>query len=295
MTAVELAGVVDGLDEAAYHAHPALSASGAKRLLHCPAAFQWERQHGRPPKREFDLGHAVHAALLGVGMDVVIVQKTTKDKTRVDADNYQTVSAQQHRDEIRAEGKVPLLRSELEQVASMAAAVRANRDALAVLDRPGKAEQSIFWHDWTYGIDRRARCDWLPEPDSDGRLVIGDLKTAADASPEGFAKAAFNYGYDVQATYYTDAAQAVGLAQDVVFRLIVVEKDPPHLTAVYELDALALRIGRRRTDKALATFAECTSSGVWPGYPAGVQLIGAPPWIARQWDEAGPWEPDPAF
>jgi hypothetical protein len=274
-------GVYTGYPEAEYHRHPALSASGAKKLLppSCPAIFKWERDNGQPSKRAFDFGHAAHAKVLGVGAEVVVVQKTAKDGTGSDADDYRTKSAQEHAEAIRAEGKVPLLAHEVAQVDAMAAALRQHPFASALFDpaRGGEPEQSAFWHDATHAVDRRCRFDWLPATDG-GRLIIPDYKSAASAQPRVFARAAAAFSYHQQDAWYRDTALALGLAEDVVFVFVVQEKTAPYVVTVCELDAEAVYAGRRRNDLALEVFAECTATGVWPGYSDEVELISLPDW-----------------
>lgn len=279
MTAAELAGVVEDLDEEEYHRHPALSASGAKRLLppSCPALFKWERDNGRPPKRDYDVGHIAHARLLGVGGEAVIVKTTAKDGTSADATDYRTKSAQDHRDAIRAAGNIPLLATEMAAVEAMVAAVRAHPDA-GPLFVDGRPELSLFWEDWAHGVSRRARLDWLT-----GTTAV-DLKTCVSAEPKAFAKTVFNLGYELQQVFYTDGIRE--LLPDVDdFLFVAVEKTPPYLVEVYRLDVQALRIGRQRVDQALRTFADCERTGVWPGYGRGVQTLSPPPWLLRDLDE----------
>jgi hypothetical protein len=274
-------GVYADYPEADYHRHPAISASGAKKLLppSCPAIYRWEQDNGQPPRRTFDFGHAAHGKVLGVGAELVVVQKTAKDGTKSDADDLRTKSAQEHVEAIRADGKVPLLAHEVKQVDAMAEALRRHPFASALFDpaRGGKPEQSAFWHDTAYGVDRRCRFDWLPAADS-GRLIIPDYKSAASAEPKAFGKAAANFGYHQQDAWYRDAALALGLAEDVVFVFVVQEKTAPYLVTVCELDAEAVHVGRSRNDLALEVFAECTATGVWPGYSDDVELISLPGW-----------------
>lgn len=276
-------GLYPKFDELAYHRDPALSASGAKRLLPpgCPALFKHDRDNGgRPNKRAFDLGHAAHAAVLGVGLEVVIVQKVTKDKQRVDAEDYATKSAQEHRDAIYAEGKCPILAKEKATVDAMALEIRRHPLASKLLDpEHGRPEVSVFWHDEKRGIDRRARFDWLPDPDG-GQLIVPDYKTTNSAEPRAFAKSVFSFGYDMQAVFYTDAVHAAGLAEDVVFQFIAQEATPPYLITVHELDFLSLALGRARVDEACAVFRECTETDTWPGYSDVVELVAPPPWLA---------------
>lgn len=270
MTATALAKVVEDLDEAEYHAHAALSVSGAKKLLapSCPARFKWERDNPPAPKAVFDIGHAAHAAVLGVGADVVVV----------DAANWMTKAAKEARDQAYADGKTPLLAADAAAVEGMAAALRAHPKASALLDPDhGTPEVSLFWTDVASTVQRRARLDWLPATDG-GRLTIVDYKTCASAEPGKVRKAVADFGYHMQHAWYVDGAHAVGLAEDVGFRFVFQEKTPPYLITVVELDAEAVRVGRARNDEALRVFAECTEWDTWPGYADDVQVLSLPPW-----------------
>ena len=276
-------GLYPDLDEAVYHHDPALSASGAKRLLppNCPALFKHDRDNGgRPNKRAFDLGHAAHAAVLGVGLEVVVVHKTTRDKQSVPAEDYATKSAQEHRDAIYAEGKCPILAKEKSAVDAMALEIRRHPIASKLLDPDhGRPEVSVFWHDDKRGIDRRARFDWLTDSDG-GRIVVPDYKTTNSAEPHAFARSIFSFGYDIQAVFYTDAIRAAELAEDVEFLFIAQETTPPYLITVHELDFASLLLGRARVDAACDVFRECTRTGIWSGYSDGVELVAPPAWLA---------------
>jgi hypothetical protein len=270
VTAVDLAGVVEDLDEETYHAHPALSASGAKRLLQAPALFAYERQHGRPPKAAFDTGHATHAQLLGVGGELVVV----------DADNWLTKAAKAQRDEARAEGKVPLLAADKVAVDRMVTAVRSHPIA-GPLFVEGRPELSLFWEDWAHGVQRRARPDWIA---ADGTVV--DLKTCVSAEPQQLRKTVATYGYHQQQAWYEDGIAELLGGPPARFLFVFVETSPPHLVTVVELDAEAVRVGRARNDEALRVFADCTRTGTWPGYCDDVQVLSLPPWAAprEDWD-----------
>ena len=270
-------GLYPALDELVYHRDPALSASGAKRLLPpgCPALFKHDRDNGgRPNKRAFDVGHAAHAAVLGVGLDLVVV----------DADDWRSKAAREARDAAYAESKCPVLAKEKAAVDEMAAAIRRHPLASKLLDRDhGRPEVSVFWQDEQRGVDRRSRFDWLPDSDG-GQLVVPDYKTTASAEPRAFHRSVFSFGYDVQAVFYTDAAQAAALAEDVTFVFIAQETTAPYLITVHELDAVALRLGRERVDRACALFAECTATDTWPGYSDDIELVTPPLWLTDQYD-----------
>ena len=63
------AGIYPDMPEDAYHAHPALSASGIKVLAQPggPAKWWWQHTHPQPSKKAFDVGSAAHSLVLGVG------------------------------------------------------------------------------------------------------------------------------------------------------------------------------------------------------------------------------------
>jgi hypothetical protein len=284
-------GVYDGLPEDQYHGHAgSLSSSGARLLLppSCPALYDYERKNGRPPKRTFEYGHAAHQRVLGVGAELVVVQKVTKDKRRVDADDYMTASAKEHRDAIRAEGKTPLLRKELELVDAMAAAILDHPLAASLFDpdRGGRPEQSLFWTDPDFGVLRRARLDWLPtELTSAGRLVIPDYKSTTSAAPVAIAKHVRDFGYHQQDDWYRDLVINLGLAEEAAFLFVFQEKTPPFLITVAEVDAPSKRVAREQNLRALDVYADCSARDEWPAYSDEIELVGLPPHILREFGE----------
>lgn len=276
---IDTAGVYD-IPEDAYHADPvpggSLSQSGAKTLLRegGPALFAWEREHGRKPTKEQDLGTAAHKLVLGVGQELHEVR----------AENWTTKAAKTARDEARASGKLPLLSREIGTVQDMAAALRSHEWAQRLLTQPGKPEMSAFWVDYVYPVWRRLRWDFMPEPDPRRRPVLVDYKTTADAGPKAFAKSVANFGYHQQADWYcTGYAAMFGAATGdaPVMAFIAQEKEPPYRVAVYQLHPDALRRGRELNERALAVYRECTETGDWPGYEPEPQVIDIPYWAYR--------------
>lgn len=271
----------------AYHADPvkggSLSHSGARKLLapSCPAKFKYERDHGRKPKREYELGHAAHKLVLGVGEELIVIK----------SDNYKTKAAQQAQAEARAEGKVPVLEHEYEIVKAMAAALRADKLAAALLEPgTGQPEQSLFWRDPETGVTRRARLDWL-RTNAPGRLWVVDYKTCTDASNDALERAANDFGYFQQSGWYLDGVNALALGDSPRFVFVFQEKTPPYLVHVVEPTALALEAGHFYNRKALHTYAECVRTDTWPGYsPDADHLtqISLPPWAQnRYFQESG--------
>ena len=272
-------GVYD-IPEDWYHRDPvpgaSLSASGAKKLLACPARFFYDRAHSPQPSTAMEMGTAAHKMVFGIGAQVVLV----------DAENWRTKAAQQEAADARAQGHVPLLPGDYAKAKAIADAVRRHpvASALFSLDR-GDPEQALCWTDPETGVWLRARLDWLPRPVPGRRTVIADLKTCASATPHAIAKAVADYGYFIQAPWYVDAVRALGLDDDPEFALVFVETAPPHLITVAALDEDAMAFGRAEGRKAIERFRDCTESGIWPGYSNEIQWVSLPPWVRRRGDD----------
>lgn len=271
------------LSNEAYHADPvpagSLSNSGAKKLLppSCPAIFKWHQDNPPDAKKAFDFGSAAHDAVLGKGPAVV----------RVDRETWNTNAVKEEVAAIRAAGGVPLKPGEYQQVLEMADAIRRHPIASVLFDPAnGVAERSGFWIDEESGIWRRVRPDWLPHPRPGRRLIVADYKTSVSADPKKFAKAAADFGYHQQAPWYLDGLRALGVAdEDTAFVFVVQEKTAPYLISVVELDPTAMRIGSILNRRAINTFAECNSTGIWPGYSNDVEHVRLPIWIEREFED----------
>lgn len=261
-----------------YHRHPALSSTGARRLLppSCPALFKWQQDH--PVEKDyFDIGKAAHKVVLGdVSAEVKIIE----------AGNYRKQSAQDQRDQARAAGVTPVLRPVWDRILAMAEKIREHPLASRLLDpEGGKPEQSLFWVDQATGIECRCRIDWLRSPRR-GRLLIIDYKTGESAERSKFSRAAMNYGYHQQVAFYVDGVKAVGLDRNPGFLFIVQEKEQPFLVNVIELDPTDVAIGRLLNRQALDIYAECIANDHWPSYSENeVEIASFPGYYRAQFED----------
>ncbi|MFE9736178.1 PD-(D/E)XK nuclease-like domain-containing protein [Streptomyces sp. NPDC005863] len=274
---VEAPAIVDGLPADEYHADKtSISSTGLRALLApgCPAQFKYDRDHPQPPKKEFDLGNAAHAAVLGEGHDIVEIQYP----------DYKAGAAQAAKREAYAAGKVPLLPKEKDQVDAMAAAIRQHPIA-GPLFAPGTgvAEQSIYWTDQATGVRCRCRPDWMPHR-GDGRLVVVDYKTAKAVDEAALQKAVYERGYHAQAAHYLDGVKAAGLHGDrePAFVFVFQAKTAPYLVHLVELDMPALFLGAARNERALRRYAECERTGIWPGFNDRITYLPLPPWAEKR-------------
>jgi hypothetical protein len=266
------------MSEADYFTHPALSCSGAKLMLQAPALYRWQMDH--PEAKESteaqEFGSAVHRFVLNAGPQVV----------PVDATDWKKKATQEHRKQLRAEGKIPLLKDDYWRAREMADAVWEHPIAKRIWGA-GEPEVSMMWTDPDTDVQLRLRLDWLGEP-INGHLVLGDLKTSRSANPRTFITDAARYRYFMQAAFYSDGVKAcIPELKDVSFVFVVVEKDPPFLVSVIQLTETDMERGRRWNRRAINLFAECAATDTWPGYIDGehVARVPLPRWIDYEEDE----------
>jgi hypothetical protein len=261
--------IVSNMPEAEYHAMEALSHSWLRVLLDCPARYRWERDQGpRASSDAQEFGSLVHSMVLG----------TDEPYIRVDAPDWRTKDAQAIRKEARESGQVALLASAFDKAQAMAEAVLANAAARSLLEAEGGTEESLFW-DREHGdgiVRMRARVDKVSML-RDGVTLV-DVKSTVSADPRRFAQSVTAYGYAMQNVVYLDGWESIA-EFPADFQFIVVEKEPPFLVAVYDLDREFLAWGASEYQRGLDTFVACSAAQVWPSYPDAT--LRAPAWVRR--------------
>ena len=198
----------------------------------------------------------------------------------IDKPDYRTKEARVSRDAALADGGIPLLPHEYDQVVAMCAAVK-NDDTAGPLFAGHKPEMSVFAD--LYGQPCKARLDAWHQDDGTGRPLIVDLKTAQDANPETFARTALTYAYDQQMAHYQDIMEAeTGNLPRFLF--VLVEKTAPYLVSVVELDDLFYDLGRQKNVEAAARWKHAIDTNEWPGYQ-GINRVLAPMWALDELEE----------
>lgn len=276
------------VSESVYHADRAsLSSSGARSLLapSCPAIFRQNQLEPPKPKPQYDFGHAAHKMVLGEGAQIFVMDPAVHGRTKdgsLAANPKATTkwkAAEQH---ARAQGKSCITKDQMEIAQTMAGRVHAHPIA-GRLFQSGVAEYSGYWHDDETGVRCRFRPDFLP--DTPGRRVCVDYKTAKSANPAKFRKDAFDYGYHQQAAWYLDGLRETQIADDAAFLFVVQQKEPPFVVSVVQFEPEDIELGRQLNRRAIDIYAECVASNRWPGYGDGIHTIGLSLWARKQIEE----------
>lgn len=134
----------------------------------------------------------------------------------------------------------------------------------------GAIEHSIFWEDPHSGVLCKTR------PDIWHENMTADLKTCSSAEEKAFVASVASYGYHLQSAMNREGIINTG-GQDIkTHTFICVEKEWPHLVAVYILDQNALDSAHNMFKNTLLQFKDCKAKNEWPGYDT--REISLPPW-----------------
>lgn len=263
MTATDIkCGVFPDMTDAEYFALPALSHSDLKLMQRTsPAKFRWMKDNdAREFKSEFDFGHVVHELVLGTGGGIEVIE----------ADDWRTKAAKEQRDAARAAGRAPILVADYEQAAACAAGVRMHPVAAKLLDAADHTEIALVWE--RDGIKFKSKLDLVA-----GRIGV-DVKTTDYADTEAFGRSAGKFGYATQDAFYREAMRACLGIDDPKFLFLVVERDPPYLVNVIELDEYDVELGARRNAALIERYRKCVETGEWPAYGTGINVAQLPRW-----------------
>ena len=141
----------------------------------------------------------------------------------------------------------------------------------------GRAEVSAYWKDPINGELCRCRPDFAHDA-SESEVIILDVKTYSDASPDEFARQVARKRYHVQDSFYTDGFTFASKRSVLGFVFLAVETDWPFAASCTMLDREAKEQGAMDYRRNLELYAYCRKTGVWPGYSDDIVTISMPKW-----------------
>lgn len=260
-----LTGPIYGLDEAEYHAHPALGSTSVKYLLKSPSKYRQYITEPKKPKAALDLGSLVHSRVLGVGAQIAVYP----DDLLASNGAASTAAAKAWAAEQRDAGRIPMKADAAFEVNGMTEAVLAHRGARKILEAAPGREVSMFATDPETGVDIKARFDIYGDDE------CADLKTCVDATPEVFARAIWKLRYFVQQEHYLKVRE-LAIGGRPLFQFIAVENAAPWDVAVHHLDEQLQEIGDRWATRARRIYQECSAVDIWPGLGEETHELHAP-------------------
>lgn len=185
-----------------------------------------------------------------------------------------------------AAGAIALTTDDLDRVEGMIEGIRANREAVRLLDEAGYSEASLFFTDPETRLPLKCRFDRVTH----GGAIL-DLKCVRDPYPDTFSRDIGERLYDVSAAMYVRGLSVYRKSLDQLpngeealpFYFLAVRNVRPHTCIVYRLTRDALEAGRAELDGALREIArlrdECGELVTWQSPLVGqVNLIDLPRW-----------------
>ena len=267
-------GTYENVKNSTYHTWDAVSSSQLKALRRSKYDLQklW-LSSGNRQSGDMLVGELTH--------DMVLLPDIVKDRYIVAPESFKSANSKKL-DVWKADAKrdhplaVVVTQAQWDIATGVLAAVRKHPVANKLLIAgAGKSELSVVVKDPRSGLLLRARFDRLQ------RDSINDLKTAKDASPRGFMRAAYwDYHYDVQAVHYLYVAKlAYGGLRD--FKMVAVEKGTTLATSSFDVGVYSFPTKWLRTLEAgyagmLEEYAEVLAAPQMAGYTNDVETLPPP-------------------
>jgi len=263
------------MDNADYHAHPAISKSHldliARSPLHYWARYIDPNRVAPEPSPQMRLGTALHTHVLELSrwdQEIAVAPGDINRRTKEGREQWAAFEA-------ASVSKTVITADEADQVMAMGRAVMRHPAAAMLLNLPGVAESTHMWVDNTHGLSCKCRPDWLTK---DGAIVV-DLKTTKSAKVQDFKRSVADYRYHVQAAWYLHGLEQATGRRPEQFIFICVETTAPYAVAVYAADAEMVDRGHQQAMRDLARLAECKAANHWPSYSEQIEMLSLPGWM----------------
>lgn len=238
-----------------------------------PRKFHYNQTNGiKKHTKALDIGSAAHIMILEPGKyngSVAIIPEDGGKTISKNSKKYRDWSAS-------VKGKIELTRESEELVIGMSNSVACNDDANRLLSS-GKAEiTGVFDHHT--GLRIRFRPDYYRKNDN----IIVDLKTTALFNQSDFEKLSYEKKY-----HWSDYISSLGAfaltGKRHRYFFVVVDVEPPHEVAVYEMEDWIKDAGMIEAESAIGRLSECVKTGTWPGHGGGIMALGGPQWVRRKY------------
>jgi hypothetical protein len=274
-------GIYPGLDFDQYALVPAINFSILSRFRDTPAHVRQKLDHQDAPTPAQHMGTLVHMAVLEparFAAEVIQRPEGIDRRTKAGKAAWEDFESQ-------AAGREIASPEEWDTCHGILRSINQHASCREVLRGRGANELTIVWKDEEFDVLCKSRIDRLGE--LGGYSCIVDVKTSAQtASLRNWQRSVAEYAYAEQAAMYVDGLRTLRPLADGErkFLWLVCEKPAPWCVRLFEAEYDALQFGHQLYRDHLRQYAECCSSGSWPGYPEGVETAGLPAWLQKTFD-----------
>lgn len=262
----------------AYQALPGLNMSLLKEMRHSARMFRYRRQNPKQTK-SMVFGTGGHCAVLEpdrFDSDFAVWERRTDGgKSAPRNGQYWEAFQREH------VGQTVLTADEHAKTMTLQLAVRGDRDAMRYL---GRGEPEVTMQALLRERQVKARPDWITRDwidlagERQTRPCLVGLKSSRDCRPFQFGRQAANLGYHLSWGWYYDIFKAITGEQPKVVE-IVVDAEPPHCVAVYEIPDEVIQLGCDEYLALLDKLDECERTNFWPGPVTGEQALVLPAYV----------------
>ena len=275
---------------------PAVSASLISDILdQCPRAAwfnSWLNPAGvTDTTDDSDRGTIAHSLFLegdSAGVAVIDPNDHPAKGSGAIPDGWTNTSIRAARDEARAQGKIPVLKSKMAEIEAMVKAaqnfvgtLRTTEPAIFDMFQPqgGQSEVTMVWDEG--GTQCKMRPDRISR---DNRIIVNFKTTSASVEPDRWGRNAL-LDFVVGAAWYQRGIEVLYGIEDCAYVFLVQEANPPYLCSLVGLTPQHLEIGHSKRRAGLKRWQQCVASNTWPGYPNRVAYPELPVWEIQRWEE----------
>ena len=275
-----------------YDAHQALNQSGLKHLLVSPGHYQSNLQNPTKDSEALRVGRLTHMAVLQPDEFANLVvcepedapKRPTEKQRNAKKPSTETLSAIQFWQTFdeQTTGKIVADHDEFRHAVAMAKSIQAELAHWGIthpnaghklsthpIDQIQIVGSELCLTTVYSGVPLKSQIDFIG---SDG--YIYDLKTCRDTlTPNNVLRNVYAMGYHIQAAFYSMMCKQVFGERPNGVRLIYVEKDAPHATAIFELSSELIADGMTHVTTGIDAYKAAKEFNHWPFYPKTINML----------------------
>lgn len=250
------------MSDTVYDSIRALNWSSLKHLASSPLAYRYRIDHPELRKPAWIVGSAIHCLTLEPGKFDARYALFEGTRCGQKWETWQDLHP----------GVESLKPVEMARVRATTTAICSHPVAAELL-AGCRVEEPLTWVDPDTGMQCKGRVDGIKP------AFVVDLKSAREVSPSRFNRAASDYMYHGQLSFYqTGAIASRKISGDEMPYIIAAQSAGPYDVAVYRLKPDDLDTGRKLCLSLMRKLEECIAADMWPGVAPDLQYLDLPPW-----------------